>query len=71
MQPLITVLEKHINGVSGMDNAMISRLLTEELPKVSPKQYGQIHAMATAHKACGDEDEVRVAEWILEEISRR
>lgn len=70
MIPLITTIEKHIKGVSGMDNPMMSRILADELPSVTLQQRANIYGMATSHTVYGDEDEVRVAEWVLGEISR-
>ena len=71
MRPLITILEKHIKGVSGMDNPMVSRLLSDELPSVSLSQRTNLYGMAVHYQDHGDEDEVRVAEWLLGEITER
>ena len=71
MIPLIKVIDSHVRGVSGMDNPMMSRTIVEELPALHKLHIRQLHGMLFTYSLSLDEDEVRVAEWVLGEISHR
>ena len=66
--PLITVINAHIKGTSGMDNAMMSRTIAEELKTLTPNNRRQLHAMLASYAMSQDEDVVRVTEWVQQEV---
>ena len=70
MIPLIKVIDTHVRGVSGMTNPMMARVIADELPALQKTHIKQLHGMLFTYSMSLDEDEVRVAEWCMAEISK-
>lgn len=68
MNTLIKTLINHIEGISGMTNPMILKLLDEEFSTLSNAQRCRLQAILSNYLTDTDEDVVNATEFILSRL---